>query len=198
VFVEDTAFSVAQARRIFAAAAQHGMRAKLHADQLTDTAGAALAAEVGAVSADHLECASPEGLAAMASAGVVGVTLPIASLYTFQTPWDASAALDAGVQVAVSTDFNPGSAPSANMHLAMMLACTLNRMTPEAVLQGVTRVAARAVGREAHIGQLAPGFAADLAVFDVPSVDHMLYQFQGRPAHATIKSGALVWGQLSA
>ena len=112
VFVEDTAFSIAQGRRILETGKRHGLVPKIHADQITWTGGAELAAEVGAASADHLEQISPAGIAALARAGVVAVTLPIASLYLNQPPVRARALIDAGVAVAVATDFNPGSAPS--------------------------------------------------------------------------------------
>src|SRR5699024_9597688 len=102
-----------------------GLTPKLHADQLTDTGGAELAAEVGAVSADHLERISDDGINAMADEGVIGVTLPLASLYTQQAPLNCRRLIDAGVEVAVATDFNPGSAPSYDLSLAMMLACNM-------------------------------------------------------------------------
>src|SRR5207253_2598995 len=115
VFVETGAFSADEARTVFAAAKAHGLRPKLHADQLADGGGAALAAEVGAASADHLEFAGDDGLRAMAAAGVVAVALPIASLYLRQPPLDARRCFAAGVPVAVATDFNPGSAPSFHL-----------------------------------------------------------------------------------
>jgi imidazolonepropionase len=102
-----------------------------------------------------------------------------------------------GLEVAVASDFNPGSAPSSHLPLAMMLSCTMNRLTPAAALQGATRVAARAVGRQGSIGQLKVGFEADLAVVDAPSVEHWLYQFRGSQALATVKAGEVVWGDLS-
>ena len=128
-------------------AREHGLRPKLHADQLTDTGGAALAAEVGAASADHLECISEEGIAALANSDTVAVSLPLATLYLDEFPLPARALHEAGVPVAVATDFNPGSAPSYHLPLALMLACTLQRMTPAQALAGATRVAARAASR---------------------------------------------------
>src|SRR5690606_16885301 len=138
VFVEDTAFSPDEARAIFAAAKRHGLTPKLHADQLTDTGGAALAAEVGAASADHLERISDDGIRAMAGAGVVAVSLPLATLYLNVRPLPARALIEGGVPVAVATDFNPGSAPSYHLPLALTLACTLQRMTPAEALKGAT------------------------------------------------------------
>jgi len=195
VFVEDTAYTVEEARRVFEAAARLGLRPKLHADQLSDSGGAALAAEVAAVSADHLEQASDEGLARMAEASVVGVALPFASLYTFQPPLDARRLVDAGVAVAVSTDFNPGSAPSYHLPMALHLACTLNRLTPAQALKGATLYAARALGREGRIGSLEPGKAADFALFDAPGVNHWLYRIREGACVLTVKAGRVVHGQ---
>ena len=146
VFVERSAFTVDEARRLLRAAQAAGLGAKLHADQLSPGGGAELAAELGAVSADHLECASEAGIAAMARAGVVAVSLPLASLYLGQAPAPARRWIEAGAAVAVATDFNPGSAPSYHLPFALTLACTLQRMTPAEALKGATVIAARAVG----------------------------------------------------
>lgn len=196
VFVEEGAFTAGEARRIFETAGSLGLAAKLHADQLADGGGAALAAEIGAVSADHLEFASPDGIAAMADAGVVAVTLPIATLVLDQEPPPARAMIDAGVAVAVATDFNPGTAPSHDLTLALVLACNRQRMTPAEVVKGATRYAARAVGREADLGALEPGRAADFVVLDAPDVDHWLYHYRAAPAIATVIRGQLAWGGL--
>ncbi len=192
VFVEDTAFSPAEARQVFAAAGRHGLRPKLHADQLSDTSGARLAAEVGAASADHLEHAADEGIAAMAEAGVVAVSLPLASLYLRQPPMPARRFIEAGVPVAVATDFNPGSAPSYHLPLALTLACAMQRMTPAEALKGATLYAARAVGRAARIGSLEPGKQADFVIVDAPDVTHWLYHFRPNAAVATYVRGQKV------
>src|SRR5690606_32407500 len=142
VFVEETAFSAAEAREVLLAGKAAGLAPKLHADQLASSGGAELAAEVGALSADHLECVSEAGIEAMADAGVVAVSLPIASLYLRQSPMPARRLIEAGVPVAVATDFNPGSAPSYHLPLALTLACTLQRMTPAEALKGATIIAA--------------------------------------------------------
>lgn len=178
VFVEEGAFTGAEAERVFAAGRAHGMTPKLHADQITDTGGGALAARVGAASADHLERVSPAGIAAMAAAGTVAVSLPIASLVLGVEPLPARALLDAGVPVAVATDVNPGSAPSLDLHLALWLACTRQRMTPHEALAGATSAAARAVGLSGTVGSLAPGSRADVLVLDAPSVTAWLYDFR--------------------
>jgi imidazolonepropionase len=178
VFVEDTAFSVEEARTILRAGKTHGLRAKLHADQLHDGGGAALAAEVGAVSADHLEHVSDEGITRMREAGVVAVSLPIATLYLNAPPMPARRLIAAGVPVAVATDFNPGSAPSYHLPLALTLACTMQRMTPAEALKGATLYAARAIGLEHETGSLEPGKSADFALIDAPDVTTWLYHFQ--------------------
>lgn len=192
VFVEETAFSPDEARRLFAVAKAHGLTPKLHADQLTDTGGAGLAAEVGAASADHLECVSDEGIAAMKAASVVAVSLPLAALYLGQEPMPARKLIEAGVPVAVATDFNPGSAPSYDLPLALWLACTRQRMTPAEVLKGATSYAARALHRE-DVGALLPGMKADFVVLDAPDVTHWLYQFRPGPAHHVVIGGATVF-----
>ncbi|HMB91673.1 MAG TPA: imidazolonepropionase [Rhodothermales bacterium] len=189
VFVEDTAFSVEEARRIFEVAKRYGLRPKLHADQLSDGGGARLAAEVEAASADHLEYSSDDGIAAMAEAGVVAVSLPLATLYLNQKPMEARRFIEAGVPVAVATDFNPGSAPSYHLPLAMMLACTMQRMTPAEVLKGATLYAARALGLDDRVGSLEPGMQADFVLLDAPSINHWLYHFRPNAAVATYVQG---------
>lgn len=189
VFVEESAFTPDEARRILGAARAFGLGAKLHVDQLGDGGGAALAAELGAVSADHLEHVSADGIDALASAGVVAVTLPIATLYLDQDPPPARAMIDAGVAVAVATDFNPGTAPSYDLPLALLLACTRQRMTPAEALKGATRFAARAVGREERWGAIEPGRPADFVLIDAPDVDHWLYHYRPDPVVAVFVGG---------
>ena len=193
VFVERSAFSVDEARAILRAGLAAGLRPKLHADQLSDGGGALLAAEVGALSADHLEHSSEAGIAAMAAAGVVAVTLPLASLYLNQPPVPARRFIEAGVAVAVATDFNPGSAPSFHLPFALTLACTLQRMTPAEALKGATIYAARAIGREAEIGSLEPGKCADFALFDVPDPTQWLYHLQANACVRTVIGGETAW-----
>jgi imidazolonepropionase len=192
VFVEETAFTLDEARAILEAGLLHGLGAKLHADQLSDGGGAALAAELGARSADHLEHASDAALAQLAARGVVAVTLPLASLYTFEPALPARRLLNQGVRIAVATDYNPGSAPSYHLPMALLLACTLSRLTPHEALKGATLYAARALGLEAKLGSLEVGKQADFAVHDAPSANHWLYQFRGAPALLTVKRGQVV------
>jgi len=193
VFVEETAFSVDEARTILLAAKAAGLKPKLHADQLSSCGGAELAAEVGAVSADHLEHISEAGIAALGRAGVVAVSLPIATLYLGEPAMPARRLLDAGVPVAVATDFNPGSAPSYHLPLAMTLACTMQRMTPAEALKGATVVAARAIGLAGEVGSIEAGKRADLAVIDAPDVNHWLYQFRSNACVLTLAGGQVCW-----
>jgi imidazolonepropionase len=192
VFVEETAFSVAEARRILRAGQAAGLGAKLHADQLSTGGGAELAAELGAVSADHLERISDGGIEAMARAGTVAVSLPLASLYLHQPPLPARRLIEAGVPVAVATDFNPGSAPSWHLPLALTLACTMQRMTPAEALKGATIIAARAIGLDRAVGSVEPGKRADLAVIGSPDPNHWLYHFRPNACRCTILGGRVV------
>jgi len=193
VFVEDSAYSVTEAREILRAAAAQGLRAKLHADQLTSGGGAELAVEVNAVSADHLEFISEAGIRAMAEAEVVAVGLPLATVYLNQPPFPARRLIEVGVPVAIATDFNPGSAPSFHLPFALTLACTLLRMTPSEALKGATIHAARAVGLEHDIGSLEPGKLADFAVLDASDVDQWLYHLRPNACVMTGVAGVLSW-----
>jgi imidazolonepropionase len=193
VFVEEGAFSIEEARRLFAAARAAGLLPKLHADQLSDTGAAALAAEVGAVSADHLEHIGSDGIDALADAGVVAVSLPLAALYLGQRPLPARTLIEAGVPVAVATDFNPGTAPSAHLPLALTLACVAQRMTPAEALKGATLLAAQALALDDQRGSLEPGKSASFAVIDAPDVDHWIYNFRANACRLTATDGRLVW-----
>jgi len=189
VFIEEGAFSIAEAREILTTAKKAGLGLKVHADQLSSGGGAQLAAELGAVSAEHLEYADENGIKALAQAGTVAVSLPLASLYLRESYLPARQMLEAGVRVAVATDFNPGSAPSYHLPLAMTLACVNQQMTPQEVLMGATTVAARAIAAEQRIGSLLPGYDADITIIDAPSVNHWLYHFRANACCGVIKSG---------
>jgi imidazolonepropionase len=189
VFVEQGAFSLAEAREILETAAEAGLGLKVHADQLSAGGGAQLAADLGAVSAEHLEYADQQGIEALANAGTVAVSLPLASLYLREAYMPAREMLQAGVRVAIATDFNPGSAPSYHLPLAMTLACLNQQMTPQEALMGATTIAARAIAAERRIGSLLPGYEADIAVFDTPSLNQWLYHFRANACCAVVKSG---------
>jgi imidazolonepropionase len=192
-FVEQGAYTVDEARRILARAADLGLGLKVHADQLSDGGGALLAASLGAISAEHLEYVSADGVAALSASGTVAVSLPLASLYLGEPYLPARRLLEAGVPVAVATDFNPGSAPSFHLPLAMSLACLNQSMTPQESLMGATTVAARAVARHAAAGSLLPGYPADLAVVDAPDLNHWLYHFRANACTAVMKAGEWVY-----
>jgi imidazolonepropionase len=192
VFIEQGAFDISEARQILTTASEAGLGLKVHADQLSEGGGAELAAELGAVSAEHLEYASESGIKALANSGTVAVSLPLASLYLAEPYIAARRMLDAGVRVAVATDFNPGSAPSYHLPLAMTLACVNQRMTPQEVLMATTTVAAKAISAETKIGSLLPGFNADISIFDAGSLNQWLYHFRANACQAVIKSGLWV------
>ena len=179
-FAETIAFSPAQVRRVFAAAQAHSLPVKLHADQLSDGNGAALAAEFGAFSADHLEYTNEAGVRAMAASETVAVLLPGAYLTVGATqPPPVSLFRAHNVPMAVATDCNPGSSPLISLLLAGNLACGLFRLTPEEVLAGMTRQAARALGLQAETGTLAPGLAADFAVWPIHHPRELAYWIGG-------------------
>lgn len=177
VFCESIGFSGAETRRIFEAATGHGLPVKVHADQVTRGEGCHLAAEFGALSADHLEHTDEAGVLALASSGTVGVLIPAASAFLDERSRPPVGLLRRhGVGMAVATDLNPGTAPIGSPTLAMNLACTRFGLTPEEALAGMTRVGAAALGL-ADRGVLAPGRRADLAAWDVENPAELAYWF---------------------
>ena len=195
-FCETIAFTPAQTRRVFDAARSHGLPVKLHADQLSDGDGAALAASYRALSADHLEHASVSGIAAMAKAGTVAVLLPGAFYALRETRLPPIDALRThGVPIAISTDCNPGTSPATSLPLMMNLACTLFRMTPCEALAGVTRNAARALGL-ADRGTLDVGQRADLALWDIDDPAELAYRIGAEACVGVIRGGRIVRGEL--
>lgn len=180
-FCEGIAFSPSQVDRLFTAARALGLPVKLHAEQLSNLHGAALAARHGALSADHLEYLDAAGAAAMAAAGTVAVILPGAFYTLRETQAPPIGTLRAaGVPMAVATDFNPGSSPMTSLTLAMNMACTLFRLTPEEALLGTTAHAARALGLTDR-GRIAPGLLADLAVWDTDHPADLSYRIGSAP-----------------
>jgi imidazolonepropionase len=190
-FCEGIAFSPAQTARVFAAAQAAGLPVKLHADQLSNLGGARLAAEYGALSADHLEYTDEAGVAAMARAGTVAVLLPGAFyvLREKQVP-PVEALRRARVPIAIATDCNPGTSPITSLLLTMNMAATLFRLTVDEVVAGVTREAARALGRLSEIGTLEPGKWCDLAIWDVERPAELAYRIGFNPLHARVRRGA--------
>jgi len=199
VFCEETAFSVAESRRVLLAGCEHGLRPKLHADQRTNGGGALLAAEVGAVSADHLDQVDEAGIRALAAAGTTAVLLPGATLYLGGTRHAPARALRAaGVPVALSTDCNPGSAPTTHLFLMATLGCVQLGLSPVEALRAVTVEAARALGREREVGTLRPGALADLVVLRGRAPEEAVYELAGRPVRAVYKRARLVFGDPTA
>lgn len=192
IFAEESAFSIEESRQILVAGQAAGLTPKLHADQLTPCGGAELAAELEAASADHLEKISDHGIKAMANAGVVGVTLPLASLYTQQEPLNCRKLVDKGVKVAVATDFNPGSAPCFDLPLAMMLTCNQGQLTPAEVLKGATIYAAKAIKRDLKLGSIEKGKSADFAIINAPNPDFWMYHFKGAQCIGSFVKGQKV------
>lgn len=189
VFADSIGFTNDEASRILAAARAKGLPVKLHADQLTDQGGAALAAHFGALSADHLEHAAVDGLAAMGRAGTVAVLLPGAFYFLRDTKLPPVELFRRhGVMMALATDCNPGSSPVLSLLLMLNMACTLFRLTPEEALAGVTRHAARALGL-ADRGTLAPGQAADFVVWDISHPAELSYWIGANPARIVVRAG---------
>jgi imidazolonepropionase len=193
VFCEEGVFSVEQSRRVLRAGAERGLRAKLHADEFARSGGAALAAEVGALSADHLLHASVEDVRAMKEAGVTATLLPGTAFFLGLPYAPARAFLETGVRVALATDFNPGSSYTPNMQLVITLACTQMRMTVEEAIRAATLGGACALGLETQVGALTPDRWCDLAVLDLPNYYHLPYLYGVNHVQTVVKAGRVVW-----
>jgi imidazolonepropionase len=191
-FCENIAFTPSETRRVFETARASGLALKLHADQLSDGGGAALAAEFGALSADHLEYTSEAGVRAMAAAGTVAVMLP-GAFYTLRESKLPPIALlrEAGVPLAVASDLNPGTSPLLSLRHAMNMACTLFRMTPEEALRGATVNAARALGLPYH-GMLASGQRADFVIWEIDHPAELCYWIGGAMVRQVFVGGDLI------
>ena len=192
-FRENIGFSHSQTERVFQAAQALALPIKLHAEQLSDLGGAQLAANYGALSADHLEYVSEEGVVALATAGVVAVLLPGAFYFLRESkrpPIDLFR--KHLVPIAVATDSNPGSSPVSSLLLMLNMACTLFALTPEEAFMGVTRNAARALGMSDAIGTLEVGKKADFVIWDIDHPAELAYRFGFNPCHQVIKDGLTV------
>ncbi len=189
-FCEGIGFSPLQVEKVFSVARKNNIPVKLHADQLSDLGGAALAAKYGALSADHLEHSNEAGIRAMAAAGTVAVLLPGAFYFLRETKLPPVEALRRhGVPIALATDNNPGSSPLTSMLLAMNMACTLFCLTPEEALAGVTRNGARALGLQATHGTLEAGRRADFALWDIDSPAVLAYSMGANPNLGAVRGG---------
>jgi imidazolonepropionase len=193
VFCEGIGFSPAQTERVFKAAKAHGLHVKLHAEQLSNLHGAALAARYGALSADHLEHLDADGIAAMRDAGTVATVLPGAFYFMRETVKPPIEALRAeGVPMAIATDCNPGTSPLTSILMAMNMAATLFRMTVDECLAGVTIHAAKALGMSHEIGTLEAGKACDLAIWDCEHPADLVYFMGFSPLHTRVFQGQTV------
>jgi len=189
-FCETIGFTSEETEQVFQAAHARGLPVKLHAEQLSDQKGAAMAARFDALSADHLEYVDEDGIKAMAAAGTVAVLLPGAFYFLRETkrpPIDLFRAHD--VPIAIATDCNPGSSPATSLLLMLNMACTLFSMTPEEALAGVTRNAAAALGLDGEIGTLEAGKAADFVFWDIDSPAELAYAIGANPLKARVFGG---------
>ncbi|MCY4237291.1 MAG: imidazolonepropionase [Rhodospirillaceae bacterium] len=196
-FCETIGFTRDQTERVFQAAHHHDLSVKLHAEQLSDLGGAELVAAYGGLSADHLEYVAEAGVRSMAAAGTVAVLLPGAFYCLRETrPPPIDLFREYGVGMALATDSNPGSSPVASLLLMLNMACTLFRMTPAEALAGVTREAARALGRQDSIGTLETDKKADFVVWGIERPGELAYPIGFNPCRAVIRNGVLVSGQV--
>jgi len=194
VFCEEGVFTIDQSRRILLAANEYGMKSKLHADEIKPLGGAELAAEIACISADHLIAASNNGIIKMAEKGVIANLLPGTS-FNLQTGKFANARkmVEEGVPIALSTDYNPGSCPTENLQLIMSFAALIFKLTPEEIITAVTINGACALGLEENIGSLEAGKQADIAMFDSPNLEYILYHFGINHTDTVIKKGKIVY-----
>ncbi len=193
VFCETGVFSVEQSERILRAAQSAGLAPRVHADELTDLGGAAMAARIKARTADHLLFASDDGIRQMAEAGVIAVLLPGTAYFLhLQRYARARDMIGAGVPVALATDFNPGSCMTESMPLILNMACTQMRMLPAEAITGATINAAWAIGEEDRAGSLEPGKQADVLILDAPSHEHLCYHFGVNLVETVVKNGKVV------
>jgi len=195
VFCDTTAFTIEQARRVLAAAKRFGLRPKLHADQITQMGASALAGEMGAISADHLDKINDAGMAAMKRAGCVAVLLPGCSWFLGVEHAPARRLIEADLPVAAATDYNPGSSMVESLPLVMSIACTQMRLTPIEVVVAATANAAAAVNRHDRLGAVRVGMQADLVVLDVPTVERWLYEPGRNCVRTVVKGGRAVVSQ---
>ncbi len=196
VFCEEGVFSIAQSRRILQAGIRRGLSAKFHADEFTTLGGAELAAELRALSADHLLKARPEGMAKLKEAGVTATLLPGTAFFLGLPYAPARKFLETGVRVALASDFNPGSSMGPSLQLVMTMAVSQMKMSPEEALLGVTLHGAHAMGLEHEVGSLRPGKQCDLLLADVPNWRFLSYCYGINHVSRVIKRGRPVWRRL--
>lgn len=193
VFCEEGVFSVEESRKILSKAKELGFQLKIHADEVVSLGGVNLAGELQAVTAEHLMVITDEGIEALKKGNVIADLLPATSFNLRHDYAPARKILETGVQVALSTDYNPGSCPSENLQFVMQIGAAHLKMTTEEVFKAVTINGAKAVCREKEIGSLEVGKQADIAVFDVPNAEYMLYHFGVNHTDSVYKAGKLVY-----
>ena len=193
VFCEKGVFTAAETERILTAGREYGLLPKIHADEIEAIGGSELTEKVGAVSAEHLIVCRQSGIDAMAKAGTVACLLPATSFYLGATYAPARAMIDAGVPVAVASDFNPGSCPSLNLQLCMNLACLKYRLTPEEMLTAVTLNGAAAIGMADRVGSIEPGKQADIVIWEAEDLNYLGYRMGSDLAASVIKNGEEIW-----
>jgi imidazolonepropionase len=192
VFCETGVFTAEESRTILECAKRYGFIPKIHADEIDPIGGSVLAGEIGAISAEHLIVCPPEGIASMAKGGTVACLLPATSFYLGATFAPAREMVEAGVPVAMASDFNPGSCPCLNLQFVMNLGCLKYRLTPEEVLTAVTLNAAAAIHRADTIGSVEAGKLGDLVIWDAPDLDYICYRMGSNLAKTVIKRGQVV------
>jgi imidazolonepropionase len=193
VFVERGAFDVAQARRYLEACREAGLAPRLHGDQFTELGAISLAVEIGARSVDHLEATGEVGIGALSASDVVGVLLPASALFLDRPMPQARSMVEAGVAIALATDFNPGSAFCESLPVVCALACTQLHLSPEEALSACTVNAAHVLGRADRAGRLAAGYAADLVLLDAPDWRYLAYHLAGPVVAAVVQGGQVAW-----
>lgn len=194
VFVEESAFSLQEAEKVLSCGIDHGLVARVHADQLSPGGGAQLAASLKAASADHLEEIDQDGIRALADADVVACMIPGSTFCLNQHKFaPARAILDAGVTLAIATDLNPGTTCSENLALMGTIACARMRLTPLEVLHAITRAAATSLRQQHNIGSLKPGYQADITVLNAPDIEYVFYHYGVSHVQRVFKHGRTVW-----
>lgn len=192
VFCEDGVFDVEQSRKMLVCGQRYGLKSKIHADEIEAIGGAALAGELGAVSAEHLIATDGQGIASMARAGVIADLLPATSFYLNKTYAPAREMIEKGIPVAIASDFNPGSCPSLSLQFAINLGYLKYRMLPEEILTATTLNAACSIGRGDTVGSVEAGKQADLVIWDAPNFEMVCYRFGSNQVKTVIKKGEII------
>lgn len=198
IFCEDKVFSVEESRRILTAAKEAGFKIKIHADEIVSLGGVELAAELGATSAEHLMKITDSGINALANSNVIADLLPATSFNLMEHYAPARKMIEAGIQIALSTDYNPGSCPSENLQFVMQIGAAHLKMTPKEVFKSVTINAAKAIDRQKEIGSIEVGKKADISVFNAPNMSYFLYHFGVNHTDRVYKNGKLVFERFKA